>query len=142
MVEVVPPPGGTVRILSRVRIFFSEPVMGFDASDIRINGIPPTSVEGYANGPWQLDFKEVTKGTVNISWSDKHFITDKAPQPNRFLGNDWSYIIEAAYRPGSVVINEFLVSKQDGLSDEDGETSDWIELKNINRNAVDLLVGL
>ena len=138
MVEVVPPPGGTVRILSRVRIFFSEPVRGFDASDIRINGIPPTSVEGYANGPWQLDFKEVTKGTVNISWSDKHFITDKAPQPNRFLGNDWSYIIEAAYRPGSVVINEFLVSKQDGLSDEDGETSDWIELKNIDQNTVDL----
>lgn len=36
----------------------------------------------------------------------------------------------AAQVPGSVVINEFVASNQDGLQDEDGDFSDWIELFN------------
>ena len=38
----------------------------------------------------------------------------------------------------AVVINEFLASNVDGITDQDGDRSDWIELKNTGTAAVDL----
>ena len=38
-----------------------------------------------------------------------------------------------------VVISEFLAVNDSGLKDEDGERSDWIELKNVSTNTVNLL---
>ena len=38
----------------------------------------------------------------------------------------------------SVVINEFLASNVEGLEDEDGDTSDWIELYNAGASAANL----
>jgi len=38
----------------------------------------------------------------------------------------------------SVIITEFVVSNQDGLKDEDGETSDWIEICNSGTTSVNL----
>src|SRR5688572_627630 len=37
-----------------------------------------------------------------------------------------------------VVITEFLASNQNGITDENGETSDWIELYNNGTTVVDL----
>lgn len=39
---------------------------------------------------------------------------------------------------GGVLISELLASNDTGLNDEDGETSDWIELLNITNNVIDL----
>jgi len=110
----------------------------FDSSDIRINGNAPTSVKGYANGPWQLDFKAITIGTVIIAWIDGHLITDQAFPPNQLAANSWFYTIQLDHKAGDVVINKFLASNQNGLLDEDEESNDWIELKNIGSKAVNL----
>ena len=41
--------------------------------------------------------------------------------------------------PGAdVIISEFLASNVSGISDEDGENSDWIELTNLSGTAVNL----
>ena len=37
-----------------------------------------------------------------------------------------------------VVISEFLASNISGLTDEDGENSDWIELLNLSDQTIDL----
>ncbi|MCW5556824.1 MAG: hypothetical protein KIT22_03145, partial [Verrucomicrobiae bacterium] len=37
------------------------------------------------------------------------------------------------------VISEFLASNRDGLRDEDGEASDWIEIRNPDATPVSLL---
>ena len=37
-----------------------------------------------------------------------------------------------------VVISEFLASNVSGLTDEDGENSDWIELSNLSGGTIDL----
>ncbi len=42
------------------------------------------------------------------------------------------------YREGYVIINEFVASNNAGLEDEDGDTSDWIELYNAGDSPVDL----
>src|ERR1043165_3312673 len=41
-------------------------------------------------------------------------------------------------KAASVVISEFLAENDGGLRDQDGDTSDWIELHNISAGAVDL----
>ena len=42
-------------------------------------------------------------------------------------------------RAQSVMINEFMASNQTGLDDEDGDGSDWIELRNASAAAVNLV---
>jgi hypothetical protein len=52
---------------------------------------------------------------------------------------DFALLAEEWEKQGPVVvINEFLASNSDGLTDEDGDESDWIELKNLSDEVVDL----
>lgn len=52
---------------------------------------------------------------------------------------DFALLAEEWEKEGPVVVlNEFLASNKDGLSDEDGDESDWIELKNLSDVAVNL----
>ena len=138
LVEVMPPPDGIVRELSRLKVFFSEPIVGFDIRDIRINGQPPQTVTGFADGPWEVEFNEIKSGKVNVTWMDHHGITDLASKPNAFQANIWSYLVDTDHSPGNIVISEFLASNYSGLKDEDGQAADWIELQNTGRSTVNL----
>ena len=138
LVDIMPPPVGTVREIKRLRLFFDEPINDFGVEDIRINGQAPTSVSGFSAGPWEVKFKKITSGQVTIVWPSAYGITDRAAKPNAFKGQGWSYTVDADHWPGSVVINELVASNQSGLRDEDGQAVDWIELQNTGRNAVNL----
>ena len=46
---------------------------------------------------------------------------------------------QRAIQSSAVVINEFLASNQNGLTDEDGDHSDWLELYNSGAVAIDLI---
>ena len=138
LVDILPRPGMTVRELKRIRLFFNEPVMNFEADDILINGQVPKSVIGFADGPWEVEFKKIKRGPVKITWSNKIGIIDKAAKPNSFISSDWSYNVDPNHWPGVVVINEFMASNQSNIRDEDNQAVDWIELVNSGRNAVNL----
>lgn len=138
LIEVMPPPGATVRELKRLRFFFSKPIAGFDVEDIRVNGQTPIAVSGFADGPWEVRLDEIKSGKVNVTWANDHGIADCAPKPNVFDAGNWSYTVDANHSPGNVVINEFLASNQTGLADEDGQAADWIELRNTGKSSVDL----
>ncbi|MBT5310131.1 MAG: hypothetical protein HOL38_01005, partial [Verrucomicrobia bacterium] len=138
LATILPPPGSTVRGLSRVRLFFSEPVRGLDVSDLRVNGQAPTSLAGVASGPWQIEFEPAESGIVTIAWMANHGITDLAAEPNRLAAEGWHYKVDADHDFGQVVINEFLAANRDGLKDDDGEVGDWIELRNNGGVTVDL----
>ena len=138
LANVLPRPGDTVRELKRIRLFFSEPVTAFEVDDIQINGQVPASVTGFADGPWEVEFKKIKRGSVAITWPNTQGITDQAANPNAFAGRDWSYNVDPDHSPGVVVINELVASNQSGLRDEDGRAVDWIELENTGRNTVNL----
>ncbi|MBL4640795.1 MAG: lamin tail domain-containing protein, partial [Verrucomicrobiales bacterium] len=138
LVTILPPPGSTVRGLDRVRLFFSEPIRGLEAADLRVNGQEPTSIAGVASGPWQIEFEPVESGIVTIAWVANHGITDLAAEPNRLAAEGWHYNIDADHDFGQVVINEFLAANRDGLKDDDGDASDWIELRNNGGATVNL----
>ena len=39
---------------------------------------------------------------------------------------------------GDLVINEFMASNSSSLADEDGDFTDWVEIRNVSAGAVDL----
>ena len=57
----------------------------------------------------------------------------------RRRANGWIETLERRWlRAADVVINEFLASNRNGIVDQDGDTSDWIELRNRGDEAADL----
>ena len=138
LAAIQPPPGSTVRGLDRVRLFFSEPVRGLEAADLRVNGKLPVSISGVASGPWQIEFEPPGSGIVTVDWVADHGVTDMAAEPNPLSTQGWHYNVDAGYEPGQVVINEILAANRDGLKDEESEAGDWIELRNTGDATVDL----
>jgi hypothetical protein len=51
VLELLPPPGSTVRYLSQIEALFTEPVTGVSADDLLINGLPAHEVTGIGAGP-------------------------------------------------------------------------------------------
>src|SRR5438093_5991333 len=133
-----PPAGATVHSLTAVEVFFSEQVVGVDASDLLINGTPATDLVVGSPSEYKFLFAQPSmQGTVQITWADGHGIHDLAATPNIFGGAGWTYTLDTNVTP-SVVINEFLASNKTGLRDEDGSYSDWIELYNAGGTPVNL----
>lgn len=128
--NLAPPPGSVVRQLTQVEVFFTEPVIGVDAADLRINGVAASGLTGAGAGPYRFSFTSPAPGTVNLSWAAGHGITDLSQAVNPFAGGSWQVNLNPAAQLPDVVINEFVTSNFSGLADEDGERGDWIELHN------------
>ena len=127
-----------VRELRRIEVTFSEAVAGVDAGDLLINGIETDSVSGSAAGPYIFEFEQPPEGEVAIGWSENHEIRDLFAPPNDFAAENWTYVIDPNAPTGQLVINELLASNQGGLRDEDGDSPDWIELRNLGTERVEL----
>ena len=138
MLLLTPPAGSTVRQLSQVEVEFNGPVVGVDAADLLINGQPATAVTGYGAGPYLFQFPPPSAGTVQAAWSANHGIRDFASESNGFRGGSWTWQLDPFTRTADVVISEVLAANQTGLRDEDGDSSDWIELWNRGTTAVNL----
>ena len=135
---LVPAAGITVRSLTQIQVSFAEDVTGVDASDLLVDGLPSTVVEGFGKGPYVFAFPEPPEGVVEVSWSPDHSITDLAEFPNDFRGGSWTYTIDPTAPVGNLVISEILTVNRTGLPDEDGERSDWIEVLNQGAETVDI----
>lgn len=140
LAAVNPLPGSTVSRLMQVVVAFSEPVVGVDAFDLLVNGVPADSLAGSGAGPYTFGFAIPSPGVVIFSWAINPGIGDTAPVANNFRGGNWSYTLKPGEFSGDIVINEFLASNANtnGLRDEDGNLEDWIELYNRGAGAVNL----
>ncbi|MFP6738185.1 MAG: hypothetical protein VCD34_05535, partial [Planctomycetota bacterium] len=135
----IPSPGSVVRRLGQVEISFDEPVSGVDASDLLVNGVPAEEVRGFDAGPYVFNFAQPPPGEVAFSWSADSAVTDRAAVPNGFQGESWTCRLDPDAPAEPVVISEFLASNRAGLRDEDGDSSDWIELHNEGETSVGLV---
>jgi PKD repeat protein len=127
-----------VRNLQRIEVTFSEAVSGVDAADLLINNRGAETVNGSEAGPYIFGFEQPPEGEVTVSWADNHGIRDLFVPPNDFAAESWSYVIDPDAPVGQLVINELLTSNQGGLRDEDGDSTDWIEIRNLGAEAVEL----
>ena len=135
---ILPSPNLTLRELQEVSVTFSETVTGVDAADLLAGGTPANFVKGSGPGPYHFTFDPVPSGALELTWEPGHAIADLAADPNAFAGYSWSYAINPDASDSTVSINEFVTANRSGLTDEDDEKSDWIELINFGDTDVNL----
>lgn len=133
-----PPATATVREPVQIEVLFSEAVTNVDSADLLINGAPATTVTTVGPDHYLFRFPEPPAGVVRVDWSPNHGITDRAHLSNPFVGRSWSYTFAPNAPPPDIVISEFMASNRRTLRDEDGETSDWIEIRNLGSTAENL----
>jgi len=133
-----PPATATVREPAPIEVFFSEAVTNVDAADLLINGVPATTMTTLAPDHYLFRFPEPPAGMVRVDWSPNHGITDRARLANPFVGRGWTYTFAPNAPPADILISEFMASNRRTLKDEDGETSDWIEIRNLGSTAENL----
>ena len=136
LVNIAPSPGSTNRTLTSVEVTFSEAVVGVDAADFLINDVPATEREFGAPGQVLFRFAQPADGPVTISWAAGHGITDLASRP--FVPTNWSYVVDSTLPITDLVLNEFMADNDNTLEDEDGASSDWIEIYNPGSGSIDL----
>ena len=105
VLSITPMPGATVSRLEAVEVLFNEAVIGVDAGDLLINGVPATTVSGSGAGPYHFDFLAPALGVVQLSWAAGHGITDLATVPNACAGGAWSNTLVSSAALGRVIIN-------------------------------------
>src|SRR6185503_19839857 len=133
-----PVPGTAVRALTEVEVVFSEAVDGIDAGDLTLNALAATNVFGAVPGQYVWQFSEPATGTVSIAFISGHGITDQSPQANPFAGALWNVTFDPNATVYGVVLSEIMAENDNGIHDEDGDTSDWIELYNAGSDIVNL----
>jgi hypothetical protein len=139
LMEVQPPPGTVVASLDFIRVTFDEGISGIDAADLLVNGQPATGLTFISNREYSFAFPSPAPGLVEVGWAPDHGITDDSPLANPFAGEGWTYTVdpEAVDRP-KVILSEFLAVNANGIRDEDGTRSNWIELRNLGPVATSL----
>ena len=113
-----------------IEVIFSEPVTNVDAADLLINGVPVATVTQISPLDYTFAFPQPSEGTVTVAWATNHRIADLASIPNSFAGGEWTYTLNSNLPPAVVVISEFMADNDNGIKDDDGSRSDWIELSN------------
>ncbi|MGC8990587.1 MAG: chitobiase/beta-hexosaminidase C-terminal domain-containing protein, partial [Verrucomicrobiia bacterium] len=127
---IIPVPGRTLRELYSIEVQFNEPVIGVDAGDLLVNGAPATNMIQIAPSDFLFIFPQPGDGLVRIEWSANHGITDQAEPAHPFPGGLWTCTLDSTLPAPSLFISEFMADNKDTVHDEDGDSSDWIEIAN------------
>ncbi len=129
---VVPAPGSVVRTLTGLEVLFSENVTGVDAADLRINGAPATGLSVISPRNYVFTFAQPPTGAASVAWAANPGITDLAGNP--LVVSSWWYQLDPNAPAADIILSEFLAQNDNGIRDNFGSRSDWIEL--LNRSAV------
>jgi hypothetical protein len=129
-----PPAGSIVPELNTIQVNFSETVLNVDASDLLINDVPATNLIAVSPSIFTFEFAQPTTGLVSVAFAPGHGITDAITPPNAFAGASWNYTLNTNIVLPQFLITEFLASNSgrgtNAIRDEDGDSSDWIEIFN------------
>ena len=128
VVNIDPPAGSTVGTLMLINVVFNEAVSGVNASDLLINTVPATGLSVISPIEYIFTFAQPATGMVSVAFAMNPGIVDYSG--NAFAGASWSYTFNTNAAVAPAIISEFLANNNNGISDEDGTRSDWIEIYN------------
>ena len=132
----IPEHDRTVVQLETIEVFFGEGVRGVDAGDLLVNGVPCERVEMVSDRHYLFRGMAPQAGMVTVEWASAHEIRDLAGLA--FSGEGWGYHLDPDIALSDVQITEFMASNDTALNDEDGDRSDWIEIRNRSQADIDL----
>lgn len=136
--SLIPPAGALIRHLGSLEVVFTEPVAGVEAEDLLVNGEPAGALVAYTERQFVFEFDQPAPGEVTFAWAAGHGITDLSGTPHPFGGGAWTCTLDPDAPLPGLEISEFMADNEDTLNDEDGDPSDWIELRNPTGEPVDL----
>jgi hypothetical protein len=98
--SISPAPGSTVSGLSQITVTFSVPVVGVQASDLQINGLPAVLRSG-SNAVATFHFSQPAPGPVTVNFDSDATITDQAGNAFDPLAPDaaWTYTLADLVSP-------------------------------------------
>lgn len=140
LASISPTPFTTADELNSIQINFNEDVTGVAATNLLVNGVPATNLLSIAPSIYTFQFSQPPTGTVNVALLPG-VITDVAAALNPFGGSNWTYVLNT--NSGTpFLITEFMAANSgngvNALRDEDGDSSDWIELYNPDLTVADI----
>ena len=135
---LIPSANALVQKLTQVEVLFSEDVAGVDAVDLIVNGQPATKLTAFSGSQYVFEFAQPADGKVSLAWGATHGIADLASAANRFEGGTWSYTLDPNAEPPGLLISEFMADNDNTLNDDDGDSSDWIEIFNAGTSTASL----
>jgi hypothetical protein len=138
VMDTTPFAGSTVGQLETITVVFSENVVGVDASDLLINGAPALNVNPVSPRDYVFGFPQPPEGPVHIDWVPNHNITDSSSEHNAFVGVSWDFTLRIPIPGTTVSISEFMADNANGVKNDDGSRTDWIELFNFGSEVVNL----
>jgi hypothetical protein len=110
------PAPGIAPDLSSITVVFSKVVVGVNASDLLINGVPATSVNG-SGTTYTFAIATPPPGVLNVTWAAGHGITDTFVPPHAFdataPGATWQYQSTDAIAP---TIEKMLPTARDAVA--------------------------
>ncbi|HNQ90952.1 MAG TPA: CotH kinase family protein, partial [Verrucomicrobiota bacterium] len=127
---VIPAPGDRLRSFTYLEVQFDEPVVGVEAADLLINGVAATHVLELAPGDFLFTFESPGDGAVTVGWREGHGIADGVADAHPFEAGTWLYVVDSTMAAPGVFLSEIMADNRKTLNDEDGESSDWIEVAN------------
>jgi len=131
VVVTEPPQSGFIQQLSFIAIGFNENVSGVNAGDLLINGVAATNVVQNSPRDYTFQFPSPPTGAVSVAWAANPAISDIDGLPTPFVpGGPWTYTLDPNAIAAAVIISEFMADNENGISDEDGNRGDWLELYN------------
>lgn len=102
------PRPGAVTNLHEITVTFSKAVMGVDASDLLLNGVPAETVSGEGT-TYTFVFSPAGPGEGAVTWSTSHGITDVLTPPQSFDDGDavavWKYELIDTISPAVEFLN-------------------------------------
>ncbi|WCJ60043.1 Ig-like domain-containing protein [Fontisphaera persica] len=127
VVGQAPAANSTVTNLTSVTVTFSEPVVGVDASDFLVNGVPAYGLSGSGN-QYTFTFGQPWYGTVNITWATNHGITDVGGNPMNAAAatNRWNYTMRG--QPVILVASNAVYRWLRGTNEASLPTNAWREI--------------
>ena len=127
-----PAPGSLIVELIHVSVVFSDAVVGVDAADLLVNGVPASAVVTNNPNDYTFTVAQPADGTVTFSWAEGHGIVASGPLATPFPGGTWTCLLDTNFAfSANFIISEFMASNGTGILDDDGARSDWIEILNL-----------
>lgn len=137
--RVVPEADNLVPRLGEIEVVFGEGVAGVRAGDLLVNGVGATNVVEVSDADYVFSFPPVPPGRVTVTFREGHAITDRSSSSNAFRAPPaWAYFVDPDFGEQTLRITEFLADNEKGLKDEDGNREDWVEVRNLGREALQL----
>ncbi len=136
--ETQPAKGSSVFGLNHLLVEFSEAVDGVQASALRVDDIPASSVQVLSAWQYLFFFPSAAVGAHQFSWNPDQPVRSQVNPASLGVPEPWGLRVLARPPSEALQISQFVADNKSTAKDQDGAASDWLEVYNPTAAPVNL----